>query len=93
MIAYQNRGRREGDQIVWLLFNHRIEFIDTEFEEILHAIRNGGLFAYLDRERPALRSRLTDILSRELPEGIFPSALEEEFYLEQCILGLGDRLR
>lgn len=93
MIAHQNRGQREGDQIVWLLFNHRIEFVQSEFDEIIYAIRNGGLFAYLDRERPALRSRMSGILSEELPEGVFESAGEEEFFLEQCLLGLRDRVR
>ncbi len=93
MIPLQNRGRREGDQVIWLFFNHRLEFLESEFDEMIYAIRNGGLFPYLDRERPALRSRLNVILSDELPEGIFETPAEEEFYLEQCILGLGDRLR
>lgn len=93
MIPLQNRGKRQGDQIVWLLFNHGIEFTEDEFDEIIYSIRQKGLFQYLNSERPALKSRLTSILETELPQGIFETEVDIEFYLEQCLLGLNDRVK
>ena len=92
MIPLQNRGERENGQIVWLLFNHRIEFGIPEFRDILFTIRNGGLFVWIDRERPALRSHIEKIIKEELASGTFDSDNEVEFYLEQCLLTLADRV-
>ncbi|MBW7858104.1 MAG: hypothetical protein H3C43_07425 [Leptonema sp. (in: Bacteria)] len=92
MIPLQNRGKRQGDQVVWLLFNHSIEFTEDEFTEIIYSIREKGLFWYLNSERPALKSRISTILATELPEGIFETEVDTEFYLEQCLLGLNDRV-
>lgn len=91
-VAFQNRGRREGDQIIWLLFNHRIEFGEEELRTIVSQIKGIGLFRHLERERPALLSQMRTILAADLPEDSFGASDEEEFYLEQCLLGLADRV-
>lgn len=90
--TFQNRGQREGNQIVWLLFNHRIEFGEEELRAIVADIKGTGLFRHLQRERPALLSQMHAILSSDLPDGGFESSEEEEFFLEQCLLGLADRV-
>ena len=93
MRKLQSPGRREGDQVVWLLFGNRIEFGIGEFQELQQGIRDSGLFAFIDRERPALRNHLETILYQSLPDYEDWENADLEHVLEQCLIDLKDRIR
>ena len=53
---------------MWILFGNRIEFGLSEFQELQQGIRDSGLYAYIERERPSLRNHLETILYQSLPD-------------------------
>ena len=93
MRKLQSQGKREGDQVVWLLFGNRIEFGLSEFQELQQGIRDRGLFAFIERERPALRNHLETILYQALPDYEDWENTDLEHVLEQCLIDLKDRIR
>ena len=93
MRKLKSQGRREGDQIIWLLFGNRIEFSVSEFAELQQGIRDAGLYAYIERERPSLRNNLETILYQSLPDYEDWEAPDIESVLEQCLIDLKDRVR
>ncbi|HBS05433.1 MAG TPA: hypothetical protein DEA96_10735 [Leptospiraceae bacterium] len=93
MRKLQSQGRREGDQVIWFLFGNRIEFGLSEFQELQQGIRDNGLFAFIERERPSLRNHLETILYQSLPDYEDWENPDLEHVLEQCLIDLKDRIR
>lgn len=82
--------------VVWIVERHRLEFTRDEFKEMISGIQRQGLFAYLEYERPALKSQLLGI-GRDLPhlDGLDPreQSTEIEFLFEQALLNLNVRIQ
>jgi len=82
--------------VIWIVERHRFEFTADEFKEMINGIQRQGLFAYLDFERPALKSQLLGI-GRNLPHLDGMDAPEQsteiEFLFEQALLNLNVRLQ
>jgi len=78
---------------VWILFGNRIEFGLSEFQELQQGIRDSGLYAYIERERPSLRNHLETILYQSLPDYEDWENPDLEHVLEQCLIDLKDRIR
>ncbi|MBU42493.1 MAG: hypothetical protein CMN76_04690 [Spirochaetaceae bacterium] len=93
MRKLQSQGRKEGEQVVWILFGNRIEFGLSEFQELQQGIRDSGLYAYIERERPSLRNHLETILYQSLPDYEDWENPDLEHVLEQCLIDLKDRIR
>ncbi|MBI38062.1 MAG: hypothetical protein CMF59_00560 [Leptospiraceae bacterium] len=93
MRKLQSQGRREGDQVIWILFGNRIEFGYSEFQELQQGIRDNGLYSYIERERPSLRNHLETILYQSLPDYEDWENPDLEHVLEQCLIDLKDRIR
>ena len=93
MRKLQSQGRKEGEQVVWILFGNRIEFGLSEFQELQRGIRDSGLYAYIERERPSLRNHLETILYQSLPDYEDWENPDLEHVLEQCLIDLKDRIR
>ena len=93
MRKLESQGRKEGEQVVWILFGNRIEFGLSEFQELQQGIRDSGLYAYIERERPSLRNHLETILYQSLPDYEDWENPDLEHVLEQCLIDLKDRIR
>ena len=78
---------------MWILFGNRIEFGLSEFQELQQGIRDSGLYAYIERERPSLRNHLETILYQSLPDYGDWENPDLEHVLEQCLIDLKDRIR
>lgn len=95
MAHLESKGHISSGTVVWIVERHRLDFTVGEFESIISGIQRQGLFSYLDRERPALKSQLLGI-GGSLPhlEGMDPLArnIEIEFLFEQALLNLSQRL-
>ncbi len=78
---------------MWILFGNRIEFGLSEFQELQQGIRDSGLYAYIERERPSLRNHLETILYQSLPDYEDWENPDLEHVLEQCLIDLKDRIR
>ncbi len=95
MAHLESKGHITSGTVFWIVERHRLDFTEDEFREIVSGIQRQGLFAYLDRERPALKSQLLGI-GRTLPHlGGMDAAsqnVEIEFLFEQALLNLSRRL-
>lgn len=93
MKPIQTQVRKEGNTILYFLYGHRVDFSESEFEALILGIREGGLFQYLQQERPGLISTLIGILKSQYD----PETWEEmepisEHILEQSILDVKEAL-
>ncbi|MBX7058067.1 MAG: hypothetical protein K1X75_08360 [Leptospirales bacterium] len=91
MLDLSSQGRRENGLIVWRSGRQDIEFTESEFEELILALRRERLFDLLLRSRPALRDQLIALFGPDLAE----EGLELEDFqnrLETALLDLAARL-
>ncbi|GIX42488.1 MAG: hypothetical protein KatS3mg129_2221 [Leptospiraceae bacterium] len=90
-----SKSKIEKDQIQWYLYAYRIDLSKNELFDIVKNIKQIGLFNYLDKERPALKSQLISILENSVEqdfwENIDPKISKEKYmesFLEQCLLDI-----
>lgn len=95
MAHLESKGHVSSGTVVWIVERHRLDFTEDEFRGIISGIQRQGLFAYLEAERPVLKSQLLGI-GRDLPhlEGLDTASqnVEIEFLFEQALLNLSQRL-
>lgn len=91
MAFLNSRGEKKGETIIWILEKNELEFSEDEFLELVKGITELGLFAYLDKERPAFKNLLMEIYENDLIGRFEPEDLEYVF--EQALLDLRGNLR
>lgn len=93
MKPIQTQVRKEGSNILYFLYGHRIDFSESEFTDLITGIREKGLFTWLEHERPGLISTMVGILESQYDpdvwEEIEPIA---EHILEQSMLDVKEAL-
>ncbi|MCB1172929.1 MAG: hypothetical protein KDK39_05165 [Leptospiraceae bacterium] len=88
----QTRGYLVDQTVVWELRDDQFDFGLSEFQELIPAIRQRGLFEWLDDNRPALKARLLHLFERELATAEL-EADDLEVELENNLRNLARRLR
>lgn len=88
-----SRSKIDNDQIHWYLYAYRIDLSKSELIDIVKNIKQIGLFSYLEKERPALKSQLINILQKSVEPHFWndldPKITKEKYmesFLEQCII-------
>ncbi len=78
--------------IFWNLESEQIDFTGGEFDELVAHLRTGGLFAYLERHRPALLAQLLSMFQHTMDEmELEPGDVEQA--LETRLMDLHRQLR
>jgi len=88
-----SRSKIDNDQIHWYLYAYRIDLSKSELIDIVKNIKQIGLFSYLEKERPALKYQLINILQKSVEPHFWndldPKITKEKYmesFLEQCII-------
>lgn len=91
MAHLESKGHLKSGTVHWTVERHRLEFTEEEFRNMISGIQRQGLFAYLEYERPALKSQLLDI-GRGIAriQGLEEDQVESEleFLFEQALINL-----
>ena len=87
MAQLHSQGGIKGDTVQWFLEGNQLDFTLGEFEMLVQGIRSEGLFACLERERPALLDQLLAIC-----RPLFEEDADLQFILEQTFLDLAHKL-
>ncbi len=95
-----SKSKIDKDQIHWYLYAYRIELSKSELIDIVKNIKQMGLFSYLEKERPALKSQLIYILQNSVDPHFWndldPKITKEKYmesFLEQCIIEIFHKVK
>jgi hypothetical protein len=95
-----SKAKIEKDQIQWYLYSYRIDLTKEELFEMIKNIKQMGLFNYLDKERPALKSQLISIIELSVESNFWDNLDQRiskskyiESFLEQCLLEIYNKIK
>ena len=88
-----SKSKIHKDQVHWYLYAYRIDLSKDELIDIVKNIKQVGLFSYLEKERPALKSQLISILDSSVEPHFWNDLNTKitkekymESFLEQCLI-------